>query len=103
MSHLLFWSLTHQKKEFKRLSYPETLVKDNDTDILNLVNIMENTNLWKRYVDSHPDCGRSSNFSISGYYFFNLKNLNHIFFPPTLLKEVKSLEFSKNRRFRFFQ
>ena len=54
MSHLLFWSLTHQKRECKRLSYPETLVKDNDTDILNLVNIMENTNLWKRLVDSLP-------------------------------------------------
>ena len=103
MSHLLFWSLAHQKREWKWLSYPETLVRDNDTDILDLVNIMENTNLCKRPVDSHLGHGHSSNFPISGYYFFNLKNLKHIFFPPTLLKGVKSSKFSKNRRFRFFQ
>ena len=103
MSHLLFWSLPHQKREWKQLSSPETLVRDNDTDILDLVNIMENTNLCKRLVDSHLGHGHSSNFPISGYYFFNLKNLKHIFFPPTLLKGVKSSKFSKNRRFRFFQ
>ena len=81
MSHILFWSLAHQKRKWKRLSYPKTLVSDNDTDILDLVNIMENTNFWKRLIDSHPGRGRSSNFPICEYYFFNLKNLKHICFP----------------------
>ena len=58
ISVLLFWSLPHQKRGRKPLSYPETLVRDNDTDIPDLVNIMENRNLWKRLVDSHLDRGR---------------------------------------------
>ena len=55
---LLFWFLTRQKRGRKPLSYLETLVSDNDTDITDLVNIMENRNLWNRLVDSHLDCGR---------------------------------------------
>ena len=45
ISVLLFWSPPHQKRARKPLSYPETLVRDNDTDIPDLVNIMENRNL----------------------------------------------------------
>ena len=45
---LLFWYLLHQKRERKSLSYPETLVRHNDTDIPDLVNIMEDRNHWKR-------------------------------------------------------
>ena len=40
------------------LSYPETIVRDNNTDIPDLVNITENRNHWKRLVDSHLDRGR---------------------------------------------
>ena len=45
MSDLFFWSLPHQKRGRKPLSYPETLVRYNDTDINDLVNIIENRNL----------------------------------------------------------
>ena len=58
ISDLLFWSFPYQKRGRKSLSYPETLVRDSDTDITDLVNIMENRNLWKRLVDSDLDCGR---------------------------------------------
>ena len=58
ISDLLFWSLPHQKRGRNPLIYLETLVRDNDTDITDLVNIMENKNLWKRLVNSHLDRGR---------------------------------------------
>ena len=32
ISVLLFWFLPHQKRESKPLTYPKTLVRDNDTD-----------------------------------------------------------------------
>ena len=57
ISVLLFWSLPHQKRGRKPLSYPETLVRYNDTDITDLVNITEKRNLWKRLADSHLDHG----------------------------------------------
>ena len=47
ISNLHLWSLTHQKRGRKPLSYPETLVSDNDNGIPELVNIMENRNHWK--------------------------------------------------------
>ena len=48
ISDLLFWSLSHQKRGRKPL-------RDSNTDIPSLVNIMENRNLWKKLVDSHLD------------------------------------------------
>ena len=36
----------------------ETLARDNDTDIPDLVNIIENKKLWKILVDSHLDRSR---------------------------------------------
>ena len=59
ISDLLFWSLTHEKRGKKPLIYPETLVRDKDTDVFDLVNIMENRKLWKRIFDSHLDRGRT--------------------------------------------
>ena len=58
ISDLLFWSPPDEKRGRKPLNYPETLVRDNDRDPPNLVNIMENRNLWKRLLDSHIDRGR---------------------------------------------
>ena len=58
VSDLLFWSPPDEKRGRKPLNYPETLVRDNDRDPPNLVNIMENRNLWKRLLDSHIDRGR---------------------------------------------
>ena len=49
---------THQKRGIKPLSYPETLVRDNDTDIPDLVNVMEDGNLKKRLADFHLDRDR---------------------------------------------
>ena len=47
ISNLHLWSLPHQKRGRKPLSYPETLVSDNDNGIPELVNIIENRNHWK--------------------------------------------------------
>ena len=48
ISNLLFWSLPDQTRGKKPLSYTETLGRDKDTDTLDLVNLMENRNLWKK-------------------------------------------------------
>ena len=63
ISDLLSWSLPHQKRGRKPLSYLETLVRDIDTDIPNLVNTMENRHFWKR-CSSQPWSQEVSKYSI---------------------------------------
>lgn len=73
--NLTFSSDPRQKRVRKPLSYLEKLVRDDDTDIPDLVNIMENRRLWKIFNNSHLD--RSRTMQVSKLYKF------YIIFPDT--------------------